>query len=98
MVIKSIELADYRNYEELTLQFDRGTTILFGDNAQGKTNILEAVYVAATTKSHKGSKKNEGQWRSRDNKDGEDGARRLQPQKGGSLQALKEGEAHREKT
>ena len=56
MIIKSIELADYRNYEELNLTFDRGTTILYGDNAQGKTNILEAVYVAATTKSHKGSK------------------------------------------
>lgn len=36
--------------------FDRGTNILYGDNAQGKTNILEAIYVSATTKSHKGSK------------------------------------------
>ena len=59
MIIKSIELADYRNYEELTMEFDKGTTILFGDNAQGKTNILEAVYLAATTKSHKGSKDKE---------------------------------------
>ena len=59
MIIKSIELADYRNYEELNLQFDRGTTILYGDNAQGKTNILEAVYLAATTTSHKGSKDRE---------------------------------------
>lgn len=56
MIIKSIELADYRNYETLTLSFDSGTNILYGDNAQGKTNILEAIYVAATTKSHKGSK------------------------------------------
>ncbi len=56
MIIKSIELVDYRNYEILTLQFDRGTNILYGDNAQGKTNILEAIYLAATTKSHKGSK------------------------------------------
>ncbi len=59
MIIKSIELADYRNYKELSLDFDKGTTILFGDNAQGKTNILEAVYLAATTKSHKGSKDKE---------------------------------------
>lgn len=59
MIIKSLELADYRNYEELTLEFDSGTNILFGDNAQGKTNILEAIYVAATTKSHKGSKDKE---------------------------------------
>lgn len=59
MIIKRLELADYRNYESLDLQFDKGTNILCGDNAQGKTNILEAIYVAATTKSHKGSKDNE---------------------------------------
>jgi len=59
MIIKSIELAEYRNYDFLTLQFDKGTNILFGDNAQGKTNILEAIYVSATTKSHKGSKDKE---------------------------------------
>ena len=59
MVIKSIELADYRNYESLTMQFDKGTNILYGDNAQGKTNILEAIFVAATTKSHRGSKDRE---------------------------------------
>ena len=52
MIIKLIELADYRNYESLTMRFDKGTNILYGDNAQGKTNILEAIYVAATTKSH----------------------------------------------
>ncbi|MCM1063210.1 MAG: DNA replication/repair protein RecF [Eubacterium sp.] len=59
MIIKSIELADYRNYDSLKLQFDQGTNILYGDNAQGKTNILEAIFVAATTKSHKGSKDKE---------------------------------------
>ena len=56
MIIKSLELQDYRNYELLNLTFDKGTNILYGDNAQGKTNILEAIFVAATTKSHKGSK------------------------------------------
>lgn len=59
MIIKSIELADYRNYEALNLEFDKGTNILYGDNAQGKTNILEAIFVSATTKSHKGSKDSE---------------------------------------
>lgn len=54
MVIKSIELADYRNYEQLDLKFDKRINILYGDNAQGKTNILEAIYLAATTKSHQG--------------------------------------------
>ena len=56
MIIKSLELQDYRNYNLLNITFDKGTNILYGDNAQGKTNILEAIYVAATTKSHKGSK------------------------------------------
>lgn len=59
MIIKSIELADYRNYDSLTMQFDKGTNILYGDNAQGKTNILEAIFLAATTKSHRGSKDRE---------------------------------------
>lgn len=59
MMIKSLELADFRNYEVLDISFDKGTNILYGDNAQGKTNILEAIYVSATTKSHKGSKDKE---------------------------------------
>ena len=49
MIIKSIELADYRNYDSLTMEFCEGTNILYGDNAQGKTNILEEIYVAFTT-------------------------------------------------
>lgn len=56
MIIKSLELADFRNYESLHIDFDSGTNILYGDNAQGKTNILEAIYLSAITKSHKGSK------------------------------------------
>lgn len=59
MIIKSLELADFRNYEVLNISFDKGTNILYGDNAQGKTNIMEAIYVSATTKSHKGSKDKE---------------------------------------
>ncbi len=59
MIIKSIELKNFRNYEDLDISFDDGTNILFGDNAQGKTNILEAAYLSGTTKSHKGSKDKE---------------------------------------
>ena len=59
MIIKSIELSNFRNYETLNIQFDEGTNILYGDNAQGKTNILEAAYLSGTTKSHKGSKDKE---------------------------------------
>lgn len=59
MFIKSLELKNYRNYEELSMSFSEGTNLLYGDNAQGKTNILESIYLAATTKSHRGSKDRE---------------------------------------
>lgn len=59
MFIESIELSDYRNYSHLHIDFHKGTNVLYGDNAQGKTNILEAVYVCSTTKSHRGSKDKE---------------------------------------
>ena len=59
MYIESIRLNNFRNYESLEMNFDQGTNILYGDNAQGKTNILEAVYLAGTSKSHKGSKDRE---------------------------------------
>ena len=59
MFIESIELKNYRNYGELHMDFDPGTNVLYGDNAQGKTNILESVYICGTTKSHKGSKDKE---------------------------------------
>ena len=56
MVIERLELKDFRNYEKLDIIFDRYTNIIYGDNAQGKTNILEAIFLGATTKSHKQSK------------------------------------------
>lgn len=56
MIIKSLELQNFRNYDSLHVEFDNGTNIFYGDNAQGKTNILEAIFMTATTKSHKGSK------------------------------------------
>ena len=56
MYIESLELKNYRNYEYLCIDFSSGTNILYGDNAQGKTNVLEAVYLCGTTKSHRGSK------------------------------------------
>lgn len=56
MYIESIELNNYRNYREVKVDFGRNTNILYGNNAQGKTNILESIYMAATTKSHRGTK------------------------------------------
>ena len=59
MYIESVQLQNFRNYRELQLDFDKGTNIFYGDNAQGKTNILESVYLCGTTKSHRGSKDKE---------------------------------------
>lgn len=56
MKIKSLKLKNFRNYDLLKLDFDDNTNIFYGDNAQGKTNILEAVYLSGTTKSHRGAK------------------------------------------
>ena len=59
MIIESMELKNYRNYDTLHIQFSPKTNILYGNNAQGKTNLLEAIYVCCTTKSHRGSKDRE---------------------------------------
>ena len=59
MYIESIQLNNFRNYEKLEIDLDKETNIFYGDNAQGKTNVLEAVYLCGTTKSHRGSKDKE---------------------------------------
>lgn len=59
MIIKTLELKNFRNYRDMHISFSRGINILYGDNAQGKTNILESLYVSGTSKSHKGSKDRE---------------------------------------
>ena len=56
MIVKSLKLKNFRNYDLLELEFDESTNILYGDNAQGKTNILESIYLCGTTKSHRGTK------------------------------------------
>lgn len=54
--VNSLKLKNFRNYDLLNVEFDGSTNIFYGNNAQGKTNILEAVYLSGTTKSHRGSK------------------------------------------
>lgn len=53
MIVKRVELSNFRNYKLLQLNLDEKTNILYGNNAQGKTNVLESVYVCSTTKSHR---------------------------------------------
>ena len=48
-----LSLTDFRNYEKQEIKFGDGVNIIFGDNAQGKTNILEAVYFFAMGKSNR---------------------------------------------
>ncbi len=59
MYIESIELKDFRNYDYLSIDLDEKVNLLYGDNAQGKTNILEAVCLASTARSHRGAKDDE---------------------------------------
>lgn len=59
MYIENLALQNYRNYARAEITFSDGINILYGDNAQGKTNILEAIYLIGTTKSHRGSKDRE---------------------------------------
>lgn len=59
MYINSLQVGNFRNYGLGKIEFGRGINILYGDNAQGKTNLLEAIFVCGTTKSHKGSKDKE---------------------------------------
>ena len=59
MIIKSIELNNFRNYEVANIEFDKNINILYGDNAQGKTNLLEACYYSAISKSFKSTKDKE---------------------------------------
>lgn len=59
MYINTLELNNFRNYEMLNLKLSKGINILYGDNAQGKTNILEAIYMCCTTKSQRASREKE---------------------------------------
>ncbi|MBP3201252.1 MAG: DNA replication/repair protein RecF [Lachnospiraceae bacterium] len=59
MYIKKLKLKNYRNYNEIEINFDKNINIIYGNNAEGKTNLLESIYMCSTSKSHKNSKENE---------------------------------------
>ena len=59
MHIKNIILISYRNYENLQIELGKNVNVFIGDNAQGKTNILESIYYGAFAKSHRTSKDKE---------------------------------------
>ncbi|WP_042478365.1 DNA replication/repair protein RecF [Bacillus ndiopicus] len=55
MNIEQLKLINYRNYESLTLDFSPKINVFIGENAQGKTNVMESIYVLAMAKSHRTS-------------------------------------------
>lgn len=59
MYIKKIQMLNYRNYKSLNIDLGKNVNVFMGDNAQGKTNILEAIYYCAFAKSHRTSKDKE---------------------------------------
>ena len=52
MTIRELKLKNFRNYDNLNINFGNNLNIIIGDNAQGKTNILEAIYFLSITKSN----------------------------------------------
>lgn len=56
MFISEIKLKNFRNIDDLTLTADKGINIIFGENAQGKTNILEALWLFTGAKSFRNAK------------------------------------------
>ena len=59
MYIKTLKLKNYRNYEEIEVKFDPNINIIYGNNAEGKTNLLESIYLCSTSKSHRNAKEND---------------------------------------
>lgn len=59
MTVTNLELKDFRNFSDLSLSLDKGINIFYGRNAQGKTNILEALYTGCTSKSQRAAKDRE---------------------------------------
>ena len=59
MYIKKIKLENFRNYEKEEIEFDKNINIIYGDNAQGKTNILEAIFICSLGKSFRTNRENE---------------------------------------
>ena len=56
MYIKSIELINFRNYIDQTIDLNKDINIIYGNNAQGKTNIIESIFLSAMGKSFRENK------------------------------------------
>lgn len=59
MYVKYLQLINFRNYKELNIELDKNINVFIGDNAQGKTNVLESIYYASIGRSHRTNKDKE---------------------------------------
>lgn len=59
MIVKRLRLENFRNHKDTNIEFSDRFNIIYGDNGQGKTNILEAIYLCASGRSHRTSKDTE---------------------------------------
>ncbi|NLI57026.1 MAG: DNA replication/repair protein RecF [Clostridium sp.] len=59
MYIEQLELENFRNYKKIKTSFSKNINIIYGENAQGKTNIIEAIFLCAAGRSHRTSKDKE---------------------------------------
>ena len=59
MLITNLKLQNFRNYEELNLEFNKNINVFYGDNAQGKTNILESIFLCSIGRSFRTNKEKE---------------------------------------
>lgn len=53
MKVERLELQNFRSYQKVALDFDREVTVFSGENAKGKTNLLEAIFLCCTARSHR---------------------------------------------
>ena len=59
MYIKELKLKNFRNYEDLTVDFDERVNLITGQNAQGKTNLIESLYMSSIGRSFRTAHENE---------------------------------------
>ena len=59
MWIKKLKLNNFRNYQTQEIEFDKNINIIYGENAQGKTNIIESIFLSSVGKSFRTNKEKE---------------------------------------
>ena len=53
MWVSSVQLHNFRNYEQIAVNFSKGLNLVYGENGRGKTNLVEGIYFLGTLESHR---------------------------------------------